>query len=114
MFLSLLFPLWLLFINDDLFDGSLADGLCGQHQSRVSRVDACILHMFRHGMGDDLAKRRFWKELYFNEAYFNEATALPTPLILKDASSIDWFLCQDPDEQSRRSFTVDLSSLPVQ
>lgn len=108
----MLFPLWLLFINDDLFDGSLADGLCGQHQGRVSRVDARILHMFRHGMGDDLAKRRFWKEL--SGTYFNEATALPTPLILKDASSIDWFLCQVPDEQSRSSCTVDLSSLPVQ
>jgi hypothetical protein len=34
----------------------LADGLCRQHQSGISWVDACIFNMFRDSMGDDLPK----------------------------------------------------------
>lgn len=102
--LSLLVSLPLLFIiNDDLFNGSLADGLCGQHQCRISRVYACIFHMFRDGVRDNLAKRRFEEEM--SGTNFNEATALPTPLILTDALSMDRFLCQVPDERSRKTCT---------
>lgn len=38
-----------------------------------------------------------------SDTYFNEAAALPTPLIITDAWNIDRFLCQVPDEKSRKS-----------
>lgn len=66
-------PYILLFINNDLFNGSLADGLCGQHQSSISRVDTCIFHMLRDGMRDNLGKKIWYSHI--------GDTSIPLPYI---------------------------------